>query len=53
MLRNTQGIHMPLRLQMERNVAVKVGRSRKSTYKKWKSMFLKFLLDVFTISFHC
>lgn len=35
MLRNTQGIHMPLRLQMERNVAVKVGRSRKSTYKKW------------------
>lgn len=35
MLRNTQGIHMPLRLQMERNVAVKVGRSQKSTYKIW------------------
>ncbi|XP_062577528.1 proteasome maturation protein-like [Saccostrea cucullata] len=26
MLRNTQGIHMPLRLQMERNVAQKVNR---------------------------
>ncbi|XP_034302756.1 proteasome maturation protein [Magallana gigas] len=26
MLRNTQGIHMPLRLQMEKNVAQKINR---------------------------